>query len=81
VGAVASKSDIAGETYRLQIKQGVAMGRSSFIEAVAYKSDRAVTSITVGGATSFVASGEIEVPFRRSADHIREVVIDGLPLV
>ena len=52
----------AGPVYRLSIRQGVSMGRPSEIEAEARKSDGVVTSVSVGGATAYVASGEIEVP-------------------
>jgi predicted PhzF superfamily epimerase YddE/YHI9 len=38
------------------------MGRPSEIEAEALKSDGAVTSVSVGGATAYIASGEIDVP-------------------
>ena len=38
------------------------MGRSSEIEAQARKSGGVVTSVSVGGATAYVASGEIDVP-------------------
>jgi trans-2,3-dihydro-3-hydroxyanthranilate isomerase len=62
VGALAASDEFAGEEYRLSILQGVAMGRRSEIEARACKSGGVVTSISVGGATSFVAQGELEVP-------------------
>jgi trans-2,3-dihydro-3-hydroxyanthranilate isomerase len=62
VGAMASKPDFGGTTYRLSIQQGVSMGRRSEIEAEARKSGSAVTSVSVGGATAYIASGEIEVP-------------------
>ena len=62
VGAMASKHDFGGTTYRLSIQQGVSMGRRSEIEAEARKSEGAVTSVSVGGATVYIASGEIEVP-------------------
>jgi trans-2,3-dihydro-3-hydroxyanthranilate isomerase len=62
VGAMASKPDFGGAAYRLSIQQGVAMGRRSEIEAQARKSDGVVTSVSVGGATAYVASGEIDVP-------------------
>jgi predicted PhzF superfamily epimerase YddE/YHI9 len=38
------------------------MGRRSDIEAEARKSEAVVTSVSVGGATAYIASGEIEVP-------------------
>ena len=62
VGAMASKPDFGGTAYRLSIQQGVSMGRRSEIEAEARKSDGVVTSVSVGGATVYIASGEIEVP-------------------
>src|SRR5512135_2374314 len=61
-GAMASKLEFGGTAYRLLIEQGVAMGRRSDIEAEARKSGAEVTSVSVGGATAYVASGEIEVP-------------------
>jgi trans-2,3-dihydro-3-hydroxyanthranilate isomerase len=62
VGAMASKPDFGGAAYRLSIQQGVSMGRRSEIEAQARKSDGVVTSVSVAGATAYVASGEIDVP-------------------
>jgi trans-2,3-dihydro-3-hydroxyanthranilate isomerase len=62
VGAMASKPDFGGMAYRLSIQQGVSMGRRSDIEAQAHKRDGVVTSVSVGGATTYIASGEIEVP-------------------
>ena len=62
VGFMASKHDFGGPVYRLSIRQGVSMGRPSEIEAEARRSDGVVTSVSVGGATAYVASGEINVP-------------------
>src|SRR6476469_1955557 len=62
VGAMASKHDFGGTAYRLSIQQGVLMGRRSEMEAQAHKSGGVVTSVSVGGATVHIASGEIEVP-------------------
>ena len=62
VGALASHRDFAGKQYRLSVLQGVAMGRRSEIEASARKVDGVVKSVSVSGATSYVGSGEIEVP-------------------
>jgi trans-2,3-dihydro-3-hydroxyanthranilate isomerase len=62
VGAMASKHDFGGTVYRLSIQQGVSMGRRSKIEAEAHTSDGVVTSVSVSGATAYIASGEIEVP-------------------
>jgi trans-2,3-dihydro-3-hydroxyanthranilate isomerase len=62
VGAMASKPDFGGMAYRLWIRQGVSMGRPSEIEAEGRKSGGVVTSVSVGGATTYIASGEIDVP-------------------
>jgi len=62
VGAMASKPDFGGTAYRLSIQQGVLMGRRSEIEAEARKRGSIVTSVSVSGATAYIASGEIEVP-------------------
>ena len=62
VGAMAAQPEFSGEEYRLAVLQGVAMGRRSEIDARACKSGGAVTSVSVGGATAYVASGEIDVP-------------------
>jgi len=62
VGAMASKPDFDGTTYHLSIRQGVSMGRRSDIEVDARKRDGVVTSVSVGGAAAYIASGEIEVP-------------------
>jgi trans-2,3-dihydro-3-hydroxyanthranilate isomerase len=61
-GAMASKHDFGGTAYCLSIEQGVSMGRRSHIEAEARKSGGVVTSVSVGGATAYIGSGEIEVP-------------------
>src|SRR5947199_3219885 len=62
VGAMAAKPDFGGMTYRLSVQQGVSMGRRSEIEAEARKSGSVVTSVSVGGATTYIATGEIDVP-------------------
>ena len=62
VGAMASKPGSGEMAYRLSIQQGVSMGRRSDIEAEARKSGSVVSSVSVGGATAYIASGEIEVP-------------------
>ena len=62
VGAMASKADFGGTAHRLSILQGVLMGRRSEIEAEARVSNGVVTSVSVGGATAYVASGDIFVP-------------------
>jgi trans-2,3-dihydro-3-hydroxyanthranilate isomerase len=62
VGAMASKHDFGGTAYRLSIQQGVCMGRRSEVEAEARKNGGVVTSVSVSGATAYIASGDIEVP-------------------
>jgi len=61
VGAMMSRPGITGETADLSVIQGVAMGRRSEIKAIARKFEGKVTSVSVGGATTYVANGEIEV--------------------
>lgn len=48
--------------FRLDIVQGVAMGRPSFLSASAELENGAVSAIEVGGGCAFVAEGKIEVP-------------------
>lgn len=62
VGAMASNPECGGTSYGLSIQQGVSMGRRSNIEAEARKRDDVVTSVSVGGATTYIASGEMDVP-------------------
>ncbi len=62
VGALALKPEFDADAYRLSIRQGVAMGRRSYIEAVARKEDGVVTTVGVSGATAFVAGGQLELP-------------------
>lgn len=64
VGALASRSEIDDGDLRLTIRQGVAMGRPSAIEALARKRGGRVISIGVAGAVSPVATGEIETPIQ-----------------
>lgn len=62
VGALADRDDLADGTFHISIVQGVAMGRPSEIRADARKANGEVVSVSVEGATAFVAEGEIEVP-------------------
>ncbi|HET7708355.1 MAG TPA: PhzF family phenazine biosynthesis protein [Sphingomicrobium sp.] len=50
------------EQFRLTIDQGVLLGRPSRLEASATLAEGKVVAVSVGGATTFVAEGEIEVP-------------------
>lgn len=62
VGALAAKPEFSGERYSLSIRQGVAMGRPSTINASARKIGGEVVSVSVSGSTTYVAKGQIEVP-------------------
>lgn len=64
VGALAATDKLATGTFSLSIIQGAAMGRRSEIRASARKANGDVVSVSVEGATAFVAEGEIEVPTR-----------------
>jgi len=58
-GAAAMRS---GRDLAFDIRQGVKMGRPSLIRASARVEDGKVVEIGVGGASAFVATGQIEVP-------------------
>jgi trans-2,3-dihydro-3-hydroxyanthranilate isomerase len=67
VGAAATAhGDQEGE-FRLNILQGVAMGRPSFLSASARFEHGTLASIEVGGSCVLVAEGKIEIP-----DHLLE---------
>ena len=62
VGALASDRAFAGAAMTLKIVQGVAMGRRSEITAIARKTSGRLDSVSVGGATAYVSTGDIAVP-------------------
>jgi len=62
VGVMAARPEFLGGTFQLSVQQGVAMGRRSDIHACGRKSNGALTSVSVGGATAYVAAGKIDVP-------------------
>ncbi len=62
VAAVAERSTGTNSSIRLRVRQGVSMGRPSEIEASAGKIAGVLTSVSVSGATTFVASGVLNVP-------------------
>ena len=62
VGAAASASGDRGGDFALNIVQGVAMGRPSFLSASARFDGEAVSAVEVGGGCVLVAEGKIEVP-------------------
>jgi trans-2,3-dihydro-3-hydroxyanthranilate isomerase len=67
VGAAATTGGSREGEFRLNIVQGVAMGRPSAISASARIADGTLASIEVGGSCVLVAEGKIEVP-----DHLLE---------
>ena len=62
VGLLADEPSCNAELFLLKVVQGVAMGRRSDITALARKKNGRLLSVGVGGATSYVAMGEISVP-------------------
>jgi trans-2,3-dihydro-3-hydroxyanthranilate isomerase len=62
VGALAVRASEQKDVYRLTVKQGVLMGRPSEITAIARMMEGEMMSISISGATRFVAEGKIEVP-------------------
>jgi len=62
VGALASRPEVGDGDLCLAIRQGVAMGRPSTIEALARKRGGRVVSVAVAGAVSPVATGDIDAP-------------------
>ena len=63
-GAAAIVTGYAGDRLALSIDQGILMRRPSRLEAEATLSGGQVATVSVGGATAFVAEGEIDVPER-----------------
>lgn len=62
VGTAALADGAASGIFRLNIVQGVAMGRPSFLSASAELASGTVSAIEVGGSCAFIAEGQIEVP-------------------
>ena len=68
VGTAALRAGaVKSRTFGLDIVQGVAMGRPSFLSASAELEAGTVSAIEVGGGCAFIAEGQIEVP-----DHLLE---------
>ena len=63
-GAGAGLAGAQADSFTIAITQGVAMGRPAQISASARLQAGKVGAIQVGGATTFVAEGEIDVPER-----------------
>jgi trans-2,3-dihydro-3-hydroxyanthranilate isomerase len=62
IGAAGGRSGIAVGELRIDIRQGVKMGRPSLIRTSTTLKAGAVDAIHVGGGSAFVAQGQIEVP-------------------
>jgi trans-2,3-dihydro-3-hydroxyanthranilate isomerase len=62
VASLAMRSPEPSGTYRLQIQQGVAMGRPSQLEGAARKYDGRLTEVVVGGRAAIIGHGTITVP-------------------
>ena len=62
MGVLAGREKRTNAGLSLTILQGIAMGQRSEILAQATKANGELTSISVAGATSFIAEGEIDVP-------------------
>ena len=61
VGAAAVRNNIVDGSFSISVRQGVKMGRPSYMRASAKMEGGAPVSLSVGGATHIVASGEIEI--------------------
>jgi predicted PhzF superfamily epimerase YddE/YHI9 len=59
---LAMRSPEPSGTYRLQIRQGVAMGRPSELEGTARKQDGQLTEVVVGGRATIIGHGTITIP-------------------
>jgi trans-2,3-dihydro-3-hydroxyanthranilate isomerase len=62
VASLAMRSPEPSGTYRLQIQQGVAMGRPSELEGTARKQDGRLAEVVVGGRAAIIGRGTITVP-------------------
>ena len=62
VGSAATAAGVRNGPFRLNIVQGVAMGRPSFLSASARMDSGAISAIEVGGSCVLVAEGTIEIP-------------------
>jgi trans-2,3-dihydro-3-hydroxyanthranilate isomerase len=49
-------------TYRLQIDQGVAMGRPSMLEGTACKQDGRLNEVVVSGRAAILGNGTVTLP-------------------
>ena len=61
VGAASVRAGMVDGSFDISIRQGIKVGRPSFMRANSKVIDGKVVKLSVGGATHVVASGEIEV--------------------
>jgi trans-2,3-dihydro-3-hydroxyanthranilate isomerase len=62
VASLAQRSPEQDGTYRVQIDQGVAMGRPSALEGTAYKENGRLTEVVVSGRAIIVGNGTMTLP-------------------
>jgi trans-2,3-dihydro-3-hydroxyanthranilate isomerase len=62
VASLAHRSPEQDGTYRIQIDQGMAMGRPSALEGTAHKHDGRITEVTVGGHATIIGNGTMTLP-------------------
>jgi trans-2,3-dihydro-3-hydroxyanthranilate isomerase len=62
VASLAHRSPEQDGTYRIQIDQGMAMGRPSALEGTAHKQDGRITEVIVGGHATIVGNGTMTLP-------------------
>jgi trans-2,3-dihydro-3-hydroxyanthranilate isomerase len=62
VASLAMRLPEPSGSYRLQIQQGVAMGRPSELEGVARKQDGRLAEVVVGGRAAIIGHGTITIP-------------------
>jgi trans-2,3-dihydro-3-hydroxyanthranilate isomerase len=64
VASLAHRSPGRDGTYRLQIRQGVAMGRPSTLDGTAHQADGRITEVVVSGCAAIVGTGTMTLPPR-----------------
>jgi len=62
VASLAMRSPEPSASYRLEIQQGVAMGRPSELEGIARKQEGQLAEVIVGGRATIVGHGTITIP-------------------
>ncbi|MFC7590847.1 PhzF family phenazine biosynthesis protein [Nonomuraea antimicrobica] len=62
VAGLAQRSPQRDGTWRVQVEQGVAMGRRSALEGTARKRDGLLQEVTVGGHATIVGNGTMLLP-------------------